>query len=150
MFVLFLCLAIVSVLGLVAGVAWFLAARGKVERTSGPEVGKEIMSGQMQADDVVDDGQLAVAERSAAVFAGTGAKVEVEAETSFTELKDQLRARDWTQALPTLLVVCGLLGLILFGSLALLMGLENKLLGAVILVVALYALIRVGRDYVRA
>jgi len=150
MFLLFLCLAILSVLCLVAGIAWILAARGKVERTSGPEVGKEIMSGQMEADEVRDDGQVAVAERSAAVFTGTGAKVEVEAETSFTELKAQLRARDWTQALPTLLAVCGLIGLILFGSLALFTGLENKLIGALILVVALYALIRVGRDYVRA
>jgi hypothetical protein len=144
MFGLFLVLTIVSGAVLIVGFAWWLAASGKTTRRSGPDVGAEIMGGQASDDQEVG---LTLLEKS--VFAGKGAAVEREADVSVADLKGMLRQRQWRGALPPLLVIGGLCGLVLFGALALWARLDDKLIGTLILAVALFAVVRVARDFVR-
>ena len=72
------------------------------------------------------------------------------AEISFGEIKASVRARQWRPVAPFLLAIGGMFGLLLFGSLALLVGLENKLVGAVLLAVVIYACVRTLDAFVRA
>ena len=57
-------------------------------------------------------------------------------------MKQAVRERRWHDALPGLLVFHGTIGLLLFGALALLAGVDNRLVGAAAVAVATYA---VGR-----
>lgn len=65
-------------------------------------------------------------------------------------LKDVLRARDWRRALPSLLIITGLLGVMLFGSLSLIYVLEQTAAGIASLGVLLFTIGRLAYDYARA
>jgi hypothetical protein len=65
-------------------------------------------------------------------------------------LKRLVRAGDWRRALPPLLVIVGLLGFMLFGAIALLIGLAQKVTGVILLAVAVFAIAKVALDYARA
>jgi hypothetical protein len=65
---------------------------------------------------------------------------------SLAEAGQALRARRWAEAL---LILAGFAGLFLFGALALLTGLEGKLSGVVALAVAVWVIVRIGRDLVK-
>lgn len=66
------------------------------------------------------------------------------------ELKRLVLARQWRRALPSLLVIAGLLGVMLFGSIALLLALEQKTTGLLMLAVAVFAAARLAVDFARA
>jgi hypothetical protein len=76
--------------------------------------------------------------------------VERKASLSFAEIKQQLVAGEWLQMFPVLLAMAGLLGLFLFGSAATWLGMENKLVAGLIVIVALYAIIRTVSAFARA
>ncbi len=61
---------------------------------------------------------------------------------SFSDLKGLVRAGDWGRALPAILTIGGLLGLLLFSSLAAVVGLEEPIWGVAALVVTLYVIAR--------
>ena len=65
-------------------------------------------------------------------------------------LKRHLRSGEWRIVMPSLLVIGGLLGIMLFGAVALLIGLEQKATGVLMLVVAIFAAVKVAIDYRRA
>ena len=69
---------------------------------------------------------------------------------ALAHLKDLVEARDWGRALPSLLIIAGLLGVMLFGSLSLLFVFGQKTAGVASLGVSLYATIRLAYDYARA
>jgi len=139
MLYLFLALAIMSALDLVGGVIWLFALKGRWRRRSGPEVGAEIMAGQME-EEGVSLGQA---------FRGQGVSAEGEVELSFAEIKQMLKARR-PAAIPALLALSGLLGLALFGALALWLAIEDRLVGTLILIVMVYGVIRAVIGLVRA
>ncbi len=83
-------------------------------------------------------------------FKGKAVAVERKASFSFAEIKQQLMAGEWLQMFPVLLAIGGFLGLFLFGAAAAWLGIENKLLAGLIVIVALYALIRTVSAFARA
>lgn len=62
--------------------------------------------------------------------------------SSFSDLKGLVRAGDWNHAVPAILVIGGLLGLLLFSSLAAVVGLKEPLWGVAALLVTLYVIAR--------
>jgi len=146
MFVLFLGLAILSLILLVIGAIWLLAGRGQTTRRSGRDVGAEIMGGLGEEQD--DGVTVPLFEKSA--FVGTGAKVTRESEMSFTEIKQLVRDREWRAALPVLLAMAGLFGLFIFGALALWSKMDDKLIATLIAGVVLFTMARIAWNFVRA
>jgi len=61
---------------------------------------------------------------------------------SFGDLKGLVRAGDWDRALPAIFAIGGLLGLLLFSSLAAVVGLKEPLWGVAALLVTLYVIVR--------
>jgi len=144
MFILFLALTGLSVVALIVGTVWTAVVFGQTRQRSGPEVGAEIMAERMTRDSEGHVGPQHV------FFKGKAVAVEREASFSFAEVKQQLTAGEWRQMFPVLLAIGGFLGLFLFGSVAAWLGIENKLVAGLIVIVALYALIRTVSALVRA
>lgn len=141
MFTLFLVLTGLSAGAMIAGFVLWLTTSGRTRRRSGRAVGAEIMSGQMS-----DEGETLA---GGTVFKGTGVAVTREAELSFAEIKGMIRARR-PEAIPALLAVGGLLCFVLFGAVALWLGLDDKLVGTVVMLVVLYTVGRIVVGFVRA
>jgi hypothetical protein len=145
MLILFVILTGLSVVALVAGTAWTLLQQGETRRRSGPEVGAEIVAEQM--DDEDEEGAVVV-QRTA--FKGKAVQVEREASISLADVKQQIRAGQWRENLPVLLIVGGFAGLLLFGALTAWVAVDDKLVGGLVAVVAIYALVRMVLAFVRA
>jgi hypothetical protein len=145
MLILFLILTGLSLVALVAGTALMLVRQGETRRRSGQEVGAEIMAEGMVDDD--EEGAV-VGQRTA--FKGKAITVEREASISLADVKQQIGAGQWRQNLPALLVVGGFAGLLLFGALAVWLAIDNKLVGGLIAIVAVYALVRMVLSFARA
>jgi hypothetical protein len=82
--------------------------------------------------------------------AGDAARASESAMTPVARLKAVVRARDWRRALPSLLVIAGLLGVMSFGSLALVFVFGHTGAGIASLAVTVFAIARLALDYVRA
>jgi hypothetical protein len=65
-------------------------------------------------------------------------------------LKALVAARDWARVMPSLLIIAGLLGVMLFGSLSLLFVLGHTAAGVASLAVSLFAMAKLAIDYARA
>jgi hypothetical protein len=65
-------------------------------------------------------------------------------------LKRLIAAGDWRAALPALLITGGMLAMMVFGALALAVVFAQRATGVLMLGVALFALLRIARDYRRA
>ena len=91
---------------------------------------------------------IPILEKSA--FAGTGVSMTREAGMSYTEVKQLVRDRQWRAALPALLIIGGMFGLIVFGVLALWVKLDDKLVATLIAAVVLFTMARLGLNIVRA
>lgn len=138
MLILLIILTVLSAATLIAGAAWALTTSGETRRRSGPDVGAEIIAERMEDE---HDEATMVAQHSA--FKGQAVKVEREASFSLADIKQQVAAGQWREAMPVLLVLAGFTGLFLFGSLTALVAIENKLVGGAIVVVAVYAIVRI-------
>ena len=145
MFVLLLALTVLSLLVLIVGFIWLLAVQGRTTRRSGRDVGAEIMTGMGEED---EEGAIPLVEKS--VFAGTGVQVTRDVDVSFGDIKGMLRDRQWRGALPALLAMAGLFGLIVFGVLALWVKMDDKLIATVIAAVVLFTMGRIGWSFLRA
>jgi hypothetical protein len=144
MFVFFLVLAVLSLILLVIGAIWLLAGGGQTARRSGHDVGAAVMGGIGGED---DEG-VSVAETS--VFVGKGVQLSRSVEISYADLKQLIRDRRWRAALPFLLAMTGLFGLIVFGVLAFWFGMDDKLVATVIAGVVLFTMARIGWNIYRA
>jgi hypothetical protein len=138
MTILFIVLTVLSLAALVAGMAWALATSGETRRRSGPDVGAEIIADRMEDE---HDEATTIAQRTA--FKGKAVKVEREASFGLADVKHQVAAGQWREALPVLLALGGLVGFLLFGSLVALLAIESKLIGGAIVIVAAYAVVRI-------
>ncbi len=145
MFVFFLVLTVISVLVMIAGVAWWLIATGKPTTRSGPDVGAEIMGA---SSDDAEGLSINLLDKSA--FRGKGVAVSAENEISYGEVKRLVRERRWREVLPPLLGMTGLFCFIVFGALALWLGLQDKLVATLIVGVVLFTMGRIAYNFIRA
>lgn len=67
-----------------------------------------------------------------------------------SRLKALVAARDWSRALPSLLIIAGILGVMLFGSLSLIFVLGQTGAGVASLGVWLFTTFKLALDYARA
>ena len=145
-FTIFLILAVASLIALIVGFILLMTSRGETTRRSGREVGAEIMGslGEEETEGV----SIPVLEKS--VFVGTGVEVSREVEMSYAEVKQLVRDRRWRAAMPPLLVIGGMFGLIVFGVLALWLKLDDKLVATLIAAVVLFTMGKIGLGFIRA
>jgi hypothetical protein len=141
--ILFIVLALFSLIVLIVGIVMLLTSRGKTAKYSGEDVGAKIMAEGMDDDEGIE---IAHAE----MFKGMGKEVEVNASVSFAEIKDAAASGNWRQATPALLLMGGMVGLLIFGALAIFIIMGDKLVGGIVLVVAAYAVIRMLIGFVKA
>ena len=137
-------LAALGAMLLVLGAVLMLSSRGETRDLSAEGVGADVIRRQMR-----DTGAETPFAEGAA-FRGKGGGKEASASSSFAKVKADLRAGRHRLALPPLLVLLGMTGLLVFGSLALLVGLENKLVGGVLLGATLLTLGRQVLAFLRA
>lgn len=145
-FTVFLVLAIASLIVLIVGFVLLMASRGETTRRSGREAGAEIMGsiGGEEPEGV----SIPVLEKS--VFVGTGVSVTRETEMSYADVKQLVRDRRWRTALPPLLVIGGMFGLIVFGVLALWLELDDKLIATLIAAVVLFTMGKIALGFIRS
>lgn len=143
MLALFVILFILSILALAAGFVWVLVNKGETSHRTGEDVGAEMMSEQLE-----DDEEWSPANKTA--FRGQAEVVEREASLSFKDIKKQVKSGNWQEALPLLLAVGGFLGLLVFGSLALFLAIDDKLVGGLIAIVAIFTVARILIQMARA
>ena len=141
---LFIILTVLSFIALIVGTIWMVLTQGEIQQRSGAAVGAEIMAEQM-----VDETNGYVTTPQT-VFKGKAKAVEGEASISLAEVRQQLRSGHWRQMLPVLLTIAGLVGLLAFGALTAWVAIDNKLVAGLIVIVAAYALVRIGMTIARA
>ena len=128
-------------LAMIGGFAWVLLQHGQVSRSSGEQLGTELM-----AEDMIGDG---VAGMQHTFFRGKARAVRSDASIGFDEIKDLIAVGDWLTALPFLLAIGGMLGLLLFGALTILTA-SKGLIGVLLTAMAAYAVIRTLISFVRS
>ena len=143
--ILFIVLTLFSLIVLIIGIILLLTSRGKTTKRSGEDVGAKIMAEGM--DDDEDEGFEVT---QVGMFRGVGKEVEVNASVSFAEIKDAAASGNWRQAMPALLLMGGMVGLLIFGALAIFVIMGDKLVGGIVLVVAAYAVIRMLIGFMKA
>ena len=136
-------ISVFCLLLLLTGFIWMLLRSGRTTYRQGEAVGQEMVAGRMEEDD-----ETTLLQHTA--FKGKAAVKKTEASTSFGDLKDHIRSGRWSLALPALLTLVGLLGLLVFGSLALWVAMEDKLVGGLIALVAIFTTLRVFAGLIRA
>ena len=136
-------LFIASILSLLSGAVWLLISSGRVERRDGQDAGEDLAAEIME-----DSEDNAFFEKTA--FHGDAKTLNAKVSFTFPQIKEEIRSGHWTTVAPLLLAVGGFLGVLLFGSLALLVAIDDKLLGAFIAVVSIVTVIRVLVAMIRA
>jgi hypothetical protein len=143
--ILFIILGALSLVAMVVGIVWTVAVGGQVQTGTGSDVGTEVIARQM-----VDREENASTVSRRTYFKGKAVAVQGEAEVGFDEVKALIGAGHWRHAAPILFLIGSLFGVLLFGALAILVGVENKLIGGVALAIALYAIVRTLIGFARA
>ncbi len=128
MFIWFLVLAAISLCCLIGGTAWMLVTQGQTTRRQGPETGAEIMGGELGDSDST----------GGTIFRGQGVAVKREVSVSIVDLKAAWLAGQRRAVLPFVIAIGGFVATLIFGGLALVVGLEEKIWGLFLLATGLY------------
>ncbi|MFH1086090.1 MAG: hypothetical protein V1772_10045 [Chloroflexota bacterium] len=141
MFAVLLGLTILCVLLTIAGASWMLMARGRARPRTHDEVAGDMLSA-LGGDEA--------GEPLAQTFRGVTVGVHVETELSYAEIKALIAQRRWREAAGPLMAMVGVLGLVLFGSLAFYVRLDDKLVGGLIAAVCVFTVARIVLAIARA
>jgi hypothetical protein len=136
-------LLILSLLSLFVGVIWLLMAGDPVDKRNDPSSIDESSPDIHQKREVDLDADEPVGARK-------DVGLESKKSISFAEIKNEMRAGQWQSAGPLLLAVGGFLGVLITGSLLILLAADNKLIGAIITIVAFITVARVVAAMIRA
>jgi cytoskeletal protein RodZ len=136
-------LFVISLLSLITGAIWLLAGSGRNADREGQEITTDPSS-----DLSSDSENLSFSERTAsnANHDNSASKVSY----SFPDIKNEMRDGHWGTAGPLLMAVGGFLGVLLFGSLVLLVVIDDRILGSLIAVIATITVLRVTIAMIRA
>lgn len=148
MFILFLTLTIICLLLLIIGFVLMLVRSGSTERKSGAGVGADMMVEIF--DDEESEGIDLSTGAETNVFHGEAEQVSVQAEYSFSEIKDQLVTGSWQTVIPAILTMVGLIGMLFFGALTLFQVLNERWLAYLLLGLVVYSIVRIAIQFLRA
>jgi len=140
----FIVLAALGLVLVALGGVLLLIASGEARELTAQEVGEDII--RRQTRDTAGESPLF----EEAVFEGKGGGTAVAASVSFADVKADWRAGRRRKALPPILILFGFTGLLVFLSLALLVGLDSPLAGAVMLGATVLSLGRMVLAFIRA
>ncbi len=143
MLLLLIPLFVISLLSLITGAIWLLAGSGRTDGRERREVGEDPNSELSNAPD-----DLSSLERTAPNANADNSSSRVS--YSFPAIKNEMRDGRWGTAAPLLMAVGGFLGVLLFGSLVLLVVIDDKILGSLIAVIATITVLRVTIAMIRA
>ena len=129
-------LAILSGLALILGSVWVMILLRSKNHPRGA-VKEAVANGEQ-----ITEEEEEVVFQSASYAESAGSKEEWKG-LNFVEMKRGLKRGQWRNTLPILLAIFGFLGLLLFGSLALFVAMEDKVVGSVVAAVAIFAVVRV-------
>ncbi len=130
-------------LAMISGFVWMLVVMGHRETRRSEAAGADMMA-EAGAETEGEERPLA------STFQGRAVASRSEASISFRDIWRLIEERNWAQAVPVLLLLGGMMGLFLFGSLALLVGMENKVVGGVAVAMALYIVFRTMFAFIKA
>ena len=147
MFWVIVALAVACGLCMIVGFVLMVKRGGRSTRRSGADVGAEL-TGAMADDD--EDPGLTVPVYESSFFKGKATSVEVESTVGFDEIKAALAERRWRDAVPGLMAMLGMFGLMLFGSLILVVTLTDKWIGVLFLAASIYGIVRASIGFQRA
>lgn len=128
-------LAILSGLALILGSVWVMILLRSKNHPRG--AAKEAVA---NGEQITEEEEVVFQTASYAESAGSK---EEWTGLNFVEMKRGLKRGQWRNTLPILLAIFGFLGLLLFGSLALFVAMEDKVVGSVVAAVAIFAVVRV-------
>jgi prepilin signal peptidase PulO-like enzyme (type II secretory pathway) len=144
MLYLFLAVTIVCGFLLITGFIWMLASSGVINRRNSDQLGAQLMSESPEEEDE----QLEIGR--AVAFRGKASQVSVQSSYSFSEIKSSLASGQWRQVLPAILTAGGLVGFLLFGTAALFLALEDKFVGALMLLLVMISITRALFNFMRS
>lgn len=136
-------LSVISLLALIAGAIWLLAGGSKTAGRDEPGLGK---APSIDLSNDAKDFSRAERPKPDANADNRASKVSY----SFPDIKNEMREGNWGTAGPLLMAVGGFLGVLLFGSLVLLVVIDDKILGSLIAVIAAITVLRVTIAMIRA
>lgn len=128
-------LAILSGLALILGSVWVMILLRSKNHPRG--AAKEAVA---NGEQITEEEEVVF---QTALYAESAGSKEEWTGLNFVEMKRGLKRGQWRNTLPILLAIFGFLGLLLFGSLALFVAMEDKLVGSVVAAVAIFAVVRV-------
>lgn len=144
MYYMFLAVTVICGFLLIAGFIWMVASSGVVSRRSGDQIGAQIMAdSSAEEDEGLEIGRMVA-------FQGKASQVSVQTSYSFTEIKGALASGQWRQVLPPILTAGGLVGFLLFGAATLFLGLEDKFIGALMLVLVMISVTRALINFMKS
>ena len=143
MLLLLIPLFVISLLSLLSGAIWLLAGSGRTDGRIRREVESDTDS---ELSNATND--LSSLERTAPNANADNSSSRVS--YRFPDIKNEMRDGRWSTAAPLLMAVGGFLGVLLFGSLVLLVVIDDKILGSLIAVTATITVLRVTIAMIRA
>lgn len=144
MYYLFLAVTVLCGVLLIAGFIWMVASSGAVSRRSGDRIGAQILSDSTAEEDEGFEIGRTVA------FRGKASQVSVQTSYSFSEIKSSMASGQWRQVLPAILTAGGLVGFLLFGAATLFLTLEDKFVGALMLLLVIISITRALINFMRS
>ncbi len=141
---LLIALTVMGGLGTIGGLVWTVIHYSRLKEDGGPPLGEGISLVRTR------DADRGVATGENGWFRGKSTAVGMSGSVSYAALKTMIAARRWADAAPLLLMTGGMFTLMLFGALAILVGMEDKVAGVLLLVLVLYTIGRIVLRMVRA
>jgi len=135
-------LTTLSALLLLIGFVWILVENVRAVQRRDQDVGKEALTGKQGVD-------VGYPPEKRDPLGGQAVSTQTRSNISFADVKAQIRIGQWREVLPLLAAITGFLGLMLFGSLAFFVALENKLFGALVALASISATLRVVIGLIR-
>ena len=121
-----------------------VAGSGVISRRSGDQPGAQVMADSpAQENERLEIGRMVA-------FQGKASQVSVQASYSFSEIKSSLACGQWRLVLPTILTAGGLVGFLLFGAATLFLALEDKFVGAFMLVLVMISVTRALINFMKS
>jgi hypothetical protein len=137
MFIVFLVLAVLFGVSLIAGFILAMLQRGQSSTKRGPQVGAEQMQRRQRPRRPGVNIDIPITGESS--FQGEGVEKEWDAVYSLAEIRQHLGAGRLRPVLPALMMIVGLIGLTLFLGVALVVGVSGRVFGYFLIAFSLYS-----------
>jgi hypothetical protein len=142
-------LTVLSGLILLVGFAWIMLKTVRAQKPSVQELSDEEAARLMFPEDEDEPGEVSVLDAEKSLFKGKAVGASVENQVSFSQIEEMIRAGKWREALPWLLAIIGLLGIVVLIGPLIWFVVGNRLVAIFWMLATLWTLINLARNYIR-